>query len=81
MIRLSAELEAKHVERLATGECSAVTGVIYIELLAELEKVSSHLTNIAERSEAIQRNFLGISRLKNAAKQTADSLKGVQNPT
>ena len=81
MIRLSAELEAKHVERLATGECSAVTGVIYIELLAELEKVSSHLTNIAERSEAIQRNFLGISRLKNAAKQTANSLKGVQNPT
>ena len=78
VIRLSAELEAKHVERLRTGECNAVTGVIYIELLAELEKISSHFTNIAERSAAIQKNYLGISRLKNAAKQAANNAKTVQ---
>ena len=71
LLRLSSELEAKHLERLRTGECNAVTGVIYIELLAELEKISSHFTNIAERSSAIQKNYLGISRLKNAAKQAA----------
>ena len=60
------------------GVTGAIKGInwggllnIYIELLAELEKISSHFTNIAERSSAIQKNYLGISRLKNAAKQAA----------
>ena len=44
--------EKNHLKRLNRNQCSPVTGVFYIELLAEIDKVSRHLGNITERSGA-----------------------------
>lgn len=60
--RLAAELEAAHIERLRLGLCDTIVGVIYIELIGELEKVADHLTNIAERARAIQKHYINIGR-------------------
>ena len=53
--RLAAKFEAEHIDRLRRGECSASAGVIYIEMLGELEKIGARLTNIAERIPRIQK--------------------------
>jgi len=42
--------EKNHLKRLNRNQCSPVTGVFYIELLAEIDKVSRHLGNITERT-------------------------------
>lgn len=55
--RLSGELEDKHIERLREGTCRVIVGVIFIELLGELEKVSSKLATIAKRAPKIQGYF------------------------
>lgn len=56
--RLASELEANHIERLRAGHCDAIVGVIYIELIGEIEKAADHLTNIAERAKSIQSHYL-----------------------
>ncbi len=58
--RLATELEAGHIERLRLGLCDAIVGVIYIELIGELEKIADHLTNIAERTRAIQKHYVDL---------------------
>ena len=70
----------ENLMRLAESYAGFLIGTYQLDelMLAELEKISSHFTNIAERSAAIQKNYLGISRLKNAAKQAANNAKTVQ---
>lgn len=41
------ELEAKHIERLKTGECSAQVGSCYLQTISNLERVADHITNVA----------------------------------
>lgn len=48
--RLASESEENHIKRMKNGKCTAQTGIIYVELLAELVAVSRHLSNIAERA-------------------------------
>lgn len=43
---LEKELQNNHINRMATGECSAMS-TIYSDLLSNLERVSDHATNIA----------------------------------
>ena len=45
--------ESNHLERLKEGKCLPVIGVFYIQLLAEFQKISRHLANIADRSKGI----------------------------
>ncbi len=52
------DYENNHIARLGQGDCHPQVGVIFIELLAELERVGDHLTNIAERAPQIQQHFL-----------------------
>jgi phosphate:Na+ symporter len=52
IIGLVEKYEQSHLLRLREKLCSAEAGVIYIELLGEIRKVSRHLANIAERSSA-----------------------------
>ena len=47
--RSDKELHDGHVQRLEAGKCNAQAGVIFLDLVANLEKVGDHLTNIAER--------------------------------
>ena len=39
-----------HTLRLEHGECDVQAGVIFLDLMAHLERVGDHLTNIAERA-------------------------------
>lgn len=52
IVSLVVKYEKEHLLRLREKLCSADTGVIYIELLSEIRKVSRHLANIAERNNA-----------------------------
>ncbi len=45
--------ENTHIARLKDRTCNASTGVIFIEALGEIEKVSARLSNIVDRSQAI----------------------------
>ena len=40
-------LKSRHIERLKTGLCTVDTGVIYLDLLTNLERISDHCSNIA----------------------------------
>ena len=53
ILQLAEDFEANHIARLNAGQCNAVTGVIFIEMLAEVTKISHHLVNIAERTKSI----------------------------
>lgn len=47
---LASQSEEAHIKRIRNGKCTAPTGIIYVELLAELIAISRHLSNIAERA-------------------------------
>jgi Na/Pi-cotransporter len=59
--KLTASYEKSHIKRLRKGSCDAVIGVIFIEMLAELEKVGDHLSNIAERAPEIQKHYIRLN--------------------
>lgn len=42
-----------HVKRLETGECSVKAGVIFLDALGYLERISDRIVNIAERAEIV----------------------------
>jgi phosphate:Na+ symporter len=46
--QLSRELGRNHTRRLEKGECSLTSGVAFLDMVANLEKVGDHLTNIAQ---------------------------------
>ncbi|MDE7224297.1 MAG: Na/Pi cotransporter family protein [Acetatifactor sp.] len=41
------ELQPRHVERLARGECTPEAGMIFSDIVSGLERVADHATNIA----------------------------------
>ncbi len=45
---LARELGQNHVRRLEKGECTLTSGVVFLDMVANLEKVGDHLTNIAQ---------------------------------
>ncbi|MCI8599555.1 MAG: Na/Pi cotransporter family protein [Lachnospiraceae bacterium] len=44
---LEEELREKHIERLTRNQCSAERGVIYLDILSNIERISDHADNIA----------------------------------
>ena len=42
------EYKNAHISRMEKRECSADTGMIYVEMLTDLERVGDHALNIAE---------------------------------
>ncbi len=40
-------LKSRHIERLRSGQCSIYTGLVFIDLLTNLERVSDHCSNLA----------------------------------
>lgn len=44
---LEEELRAKHIERLSKGECQPKSGVVFLDIISNLERVSDHANNIA----------------------------------
>ncbi len=41
------DFQQAHVDRLARGECSALTGMVYADILSNLERVADHAMNVA----------------------------------
>ncbi len=41
-------LRKKHIERINTRKCSPASGVIYLDVLSNLERIADHATNVAQ---------------------------------
>lgn len=41
------ELREKHIERLSSGECEPSAGVVFLDILSNLERISDHAYNLA----------------------------------
>jgi len=46
--RMQMDFRRSHVQRMTDGECSAQAGLIFIDLVDNVEKIGDHLTNIAQ---------------------------------
>jgi phosphate:Na+ symporter len=46
--RMQIDFRRNHVERMTSGICAAETGLIFIDLVDNVEKIGDHLTNIAQ---------------------------------
>ncbi len=44
---LEEELREKHIERLSSGKCSTSAGIVFLDILTNLERVSDHAYNLA----------------------------------
>ena len=44
---LTDELREKHIERLSRGECNPQAGVVFLDILTNLERVGDHAMNVA----------------------------------
>jgi hypothetical protein len=58
--QLAKSLEDNHIQRLQKGQCTLDAGIIFIEMIGEMEKVGDHLANIAERAPEIQKHYIKI---------------------
>jgi len=58
--KLAAKFEVNHINRLKNGKCGPVNGIIFLETIAELEKIGDHFANIADRAAKIQKHHLEI---------------------
>lgn len=43
---LEEDLRAKHIQRLSAGECDPSSGVVFLDIIGNLERISDHATNI-----------------------------------
>ena len=46
--KMQIDFRRNHVGRMGEGICSAETGLIFIDLVDNVEKIGDHLTNIAQ---------------------------------
>ena len=44
---MTEELREKHIDRLSNGKCSATAGVVFLDILTNLERVGDHALNVA----------------------------------
>jgi len=62
MYSMCTDAERRHIKRLTNGDCSVTTGVIFIEMLSELERIGSKFANIAERTTEIQGHHIELKK-------------------
>ena len=60
--KMADDLENNHIARLGKGKCHPVPGIIFLEVVSELEKIGDGLANIAERAPEIQKHHLNIGK-------------------
>jgi phosphate:Na+ symporter len=46
--RMQMDFRRSHVQRMTEGVCSPEAGLIFIDLVDNIEKIGDHLTNIAQ---------------------------------
>ena len=49
--------EARHFTRISNGECKPQVGMLFLELVEEMRKISRHLENIHERAASFYGKF------------------------
>jgi len=55
--RMRDEFKANHIKRLEDGKCHVLSGVVFIDMLANFEKIGDHLTNVGQAiMESLQWN-------------------------
>lgn len=59
---LNETLKARHIERLKNGECVVESGVNFLDLLINLERISDHCSNIAVYVIGAQKNKSVLNR-------------------
>ena len=47
MDTLEEEMRDKHIDRLSKNICNPSTGVVFLDILSNLERISDHAYNIA----------------------------------
>jgi len=46
--RMQIDLRKSHVQRLTEGKCTAMAGMVFVDLVDNIEKIGDHLTNVAQ---------------------------------
>ncbi|WP_449621298.1 Na/Pi cotransporter family protein [Robertmurraya sp. Marseille-Q9965] len=46
--KMERKLRKQHILRLNAGECSAQSGIVFVDIISNLERISDHAVNIAE---------------------------------
>ncbi|MBM4761115.1 Na/Pi cotransporter family protein [Bacillus sp. B15-48] len=46
--RMERELRKKHITRLNQGECTGTAGIVYVDIISNLERIGDHAVNIAD---------------------------------
>lgn len=61
---LEEKLREKHIQRLSKGKCRPESGVVFLDLISNLERIADHATNIAEyvMDEQHAENYEGLKR-------------------
>lgn len=54
------EYAANHVDRLSSGACNAQSGLIFCEILTDLERVSDHALNIAQAAPGSEKKVKAV---------------------
>lgn len=45
---LTDELRQNHIDRLGRGECKVLSGIVFLDMISNFEKIGDHLTNVAQ---------------------------------
>ena len=53
---LCTTMRRRHVDRLRDGACQLESGIIFLDVLTDLERISDHCSNIAARLVGMRRN-------------------------
>ena len=54
--------ETEHFSRISGGECHAPTGILFLEILEEIRKISRHLENINDRAVMFYGKFPNVHK-------------------
>ena len=65
---LDKALRGNHIDRLKSRKCKVETGVIFLDMLTNFEKIGDHLTNVAQAvGDALQWNGVHLSDVEQEA--------------
>ena len=65
--RLTEQMSAMHVKRLAEGTCTAEVGALYLALASNMERIADHYINVVTQAKSL------------ISKSARDELKGLKN--
>ena len=64
VVMLEDEMREKHIRRLSKGKCNPESGVIFLDLISNLERIADHAVNIADYVAAESQNPEGAALIQ-----------------